>query len=70
MKIELIAVNEAAKSRGVHVDTLYQAMQDGRLDYAECEGKRMLLLDQVQAFAPARRGRKPAAMRTEEMPAP
>lgn len=66
MKIELVAVVEAAKSRGVHVDTLYQAMEDGRLDYVECGKKKMLLSEQVKTFTAARRGRKPATAHAEE----
>jgi len=66
MEIELIPVAEAARRAGVHVDTLYQAMQDNRLDYCVCDGKRVLFAEQVEKFAPAKRGRKPLQATTEE----
>lgn len=65
MKIELIPVADAAALAGVHMDTLYQATQDGRLDYVVCDGRMMLLVEQVKPFQPAKRGRKPSQAHPE-----
>jgi len=54
---EVISVREAAQRAGVHRDTLYAAIKQGRLNGVLCHGVTMVYSDEIARFAVLPKGR-------------
>jgi len=60
MKIDindLVSQGEAAKIRGVSIQSIHDLIKRGKFNTVEISGKKYLFRKEVEAFVPGRRGR-------------
>ena len=65
---ELVSQQEAAKIRGVSIQSIHELIKRGRFNTVEISGKQYLFRKEVKAFVPGRRGRprKDAAAKSSQ----